>query len=261
MLAAISDIVCSDRIRAVNTAAVKALSASIQEVGLLNPVTVSSHTIVREGRARDGYLLISGMHRLEAAKALGWTEIEITVSDLSGPAAVIAECDENLCGTNLTASERALFTRRRKEAYEALHPETRHGGDRASCQLGDLKSDRFTADTATKTGQSERTIQRDASRGERVAPEVLSSIAGTKLDTGKTLDELASIPKEMQAVRVTEIAERRAVKPAPTPLNDIETEEQWMGAMMRVWNRGAREWRERFLSTVDAPVFDAGRAA
>jgi hypothetical protein len=29
-------------------------------------------------------------------------------------------------------AERVLFTKRRKEAYEALHPETRHGGDRAS---------------------------------------------------------------------------------------------------------------------------------
>jgi hypothetical protein len=79
-------------------------------------------------------------------------------------------------GTNLTAAERALFTRRRKEAYEALHPETRAGGDRRSsdCQLGDLKSERFTADTAIKTGQSERAVQRDAARGKNVAPEVMA---------------------------------------------------------------------------------------
>jgi hypothetical protein len=46
-----------------------------------------------------------------------------------------------------------------KRAIEALHPETKHGGDRRgpSCQLGDLKTDdRFTADTAVKNGQSER---------------------------------------------------------------------------------------------------------
>ncbi len=81
-------------------------------------------------------------------------------------------------------SERTLFTKRRKEAYEALHPETkahvagahganaaqgnasaklapaftsdvtaRHGGDRKSSrQLGDLP-ERFTAGTAQKTGR------------------------------------------------------------------------------------------------------------
>lgn len=70
----------------------------------------------------------------------------------------------------LTPAERATFTRRRKEAYEALHPETRHGGDRKSSrQLGDLNDDRFTADTAARTGQSERAVQRDAERGEKVA--------------------------------------------------------------------------------------------
>jgi ParB family transcriptional regulator, chromosome partitioning protein len=64
-------------------------------------------------------------------------------------------------------AERALFTAKRKEAYEALHPETRHGAvgrGGKSRQLGDSSSDRFAADTAEKTGRSERDIQRDAQR-------------------------------------------------------------------------------------------------
>jgi len=63
----------------------------------------------------------------------------------------------------------------------ALHPETRHGavgnGREKSCQVGDSTPDRFTADTAKKTGQSERVVQRDASRAERVDPGVLATIA------------------------------------------------------------------------------------
>ena len=42
------------------------------------------------------------------------------------------------------------------ELYEILHPETAHGGDRrASRQIGD-SNDRFTADTAERTGRSDR---------------------------------------------------------------------------------------------------------
>jgi hypothetical protein len=42
--------------------------------------------------------------------------------------------------------ERAFFTARRKTAWEALHPETIHGGDRKHCaqssrQLGDLNDE------------------------------------------------------------------------------------------------------------------------
>jgi hypothetical protein len=62
---------------------------------------------------------------------------------------------------------------RRKGAYEALHPETKNGAvverDRLR-QIGEVKADRFTADTASKTGQSERVIQRDASRPDTERP-------------------------------------------------------------------------------------------
>lgn len=55
-------------------------------------------------------------------------------------------------------------TKRRKQAYEALHPETRHGAignGRESRKLCDSTpatgiARRFTADTAANTGQSER---------------------------------------------------------------------------------------------------------
>lgn len=55
----------------------------------------------------------------------------------------------------------------RKDAHEALHPETKHGENQhtRSRQVGDSNApDRFTADTAAKTGQSELAIQREAER-------------------------------------------------------------------------------------------------
>ena len=81
----------------------------------------------------------------------------MTVLDLIGPAAVIAECDENLCGTNLSKAERALFTKHRKAAYIALHPETKahvagaHAANRSMGNAAAKLAIAFTADTAAKT--------------------------------------------------------------------------------------------------------------
>lgn len=179
-------IVAGGRLRALNTEQVEALVASIAEVGLLNPITVYPREVIEGGIAVPGYGLIAGAHRLEACKRLGLVDIAAQVVELPELKRQLAECDENLCGTKLSPAERALFTKRRKEIYEALHPEARHGG-----ATKDAKFASFAADTASKTGQSERAVQLDASRGERVGEDVLGQVIGTDMDKGTVLDALA----------------------------------------------------------------------
>ena len=216
-----------DRVRQADRKQVEALAESIREVGLLDPIAVAP-----EG---DGYALIAGMHRLEAARLLGWTEIPATVLALDQHRRIIAECDENLCAPSLTPAERAEFTRRRKAAYEALHPETTHGGDRKSDQVANLatrsETPRFTADTAAATGQSERAVQRDAERGEKVSDEALALIKGTRLDTGRYLDSIKNLSPEDQVAKVeadltppSEGVEKRDTHPAE-PVEPIDRAE------------------------------------
>lgn len=214
MLAAIPLDMIDDgqRLRDISEAQVASLINSIGDVGLLNPITVFPKKVLRGAVWVDGYGLIAGLHRKTACERLGLAEIEAQVLQLSELERQIAECDENLCATQLTPSERAMFTKRRKEAYEALHPETRHGGDRdPSRQVGDLP--RFTEDTASKTGQSERAVQRDAERGAKIDDVALSIVKGTDLDTGTYLDKLKSVPKDEQVKTVRE--QLRALREKP----------------------------------------------
>jgi hypothetical protein len=172
--------------RPLDEAAVAALAESIAKIGLINPI--------RCRVSGDGWEVVTGSHRLAAYSSLGLVDIEAVVYDPDDLHAELAMIDENLCRSELSPADRARQTARRKAIYEEMHPETRHGGDRteASRQLGDL-SERFTADTATVSGRSERAVQRDAERGEKVIDEVLSMIAGTKLDTGTYLDKLKKL--------------------------------------------------------------------
>ncbi len=97
--------------------------------------------------------------------------------------AELAMIDENLQRAELTPAERASYTARRKAIYETLHPETvlgaalKRGVESPYRQVGET-ADRFTASTAEATGKSERTIQRDAERGEKISERALAMVKG-----------------------------------------------------------------------------------
>lgn len=275
------------RLRGVNEEQVAAIVDSVAEVGILNPITVYARRVIRDHVSVDGYGLVAGLHRLEAVKRLGLAEVPAQVVDLSELQRQIAECDENLCGTRLSTAERAMFTRRRKEAYEALHPETKQEAFKGnqhtsgSRQLGDKQPDRFTKDTAKSTGQSERKVQRDAERGDKIDPDVMKEIKGSRHDKGVVLDILKKLShaEQKQAVfRVKSGAsagfqdaydfikgeDRPAPKPVPPPdppRNPNEAFNKWCGDMNRVWSRAPQDWREQWLDMIDRPVFDQTRAA
>jgi len=240
------------RIRRADPRQVAALADSIALVGLLNPITVRPTTIYQSGQPRDGFDLIAGLHRLEACRKLGWETIPATVVEMDDMRRLLAECDENLCSTVLTPAERAEFTRKRKLAYEALHPETRLGENQHTRvrKLCEPTSDRFTADTAARTGKSERAVQLDARRGERIAPEVLDQIkADPALNKGKVLDVLAATPAAQQQAKLSELA-AQAIAPRPKPVPHVPAdtaEEAWRAGILKAWNRGARDWRLRLL--------------
>jgi ParB family chromosome partitioning protein len=254
------------RLRDIDRDQVAALAASIKEVGLLNPITVYPREIIRNGQPVEGYGLVAGAHRLEACKSLGWSEVPATVVDLSDDERIIAECDENLCGSKLTPSEQAMFTAKRKEAYLRMHPETAAGVAGAEAKHGRADDKlSFADDQAEKTGVDKRTVQRTAERGEKITTAALAMVKNTELDTGVFLDKLKKVNPDNQveyvdkALRDARAPKRKPVPPADTPLNDFEAEQKWLADLTRVFNRGSAEWRERAHDHLypDVPVMDA----
>jgi hypothetical protein len=63
----------------------------------------------------------------------------------------------------------------------------------------------YAAKAAADLGVDERTVRRDLARGKKIAPEVLSDVAGTELDKGVVLDELARVPRVDQPALLDEI--------------------------------------------------------
>lgn len=175
--------------RAVDGSIVNGLAESIAAVGLINPIRV------REARGR--WEVVAGVHRLMAYRQLGLAEIEAQVVTDDDLHAELAMIDENLMRAELSASDRAVQTARRKAIYLELHPETAEhvaGGVAKNSAADNLSAaPSFAAETAKATGKDERSVRRDAERGEKVIPEVIDLIRGTKLDTGVYLDKLKKL--------------------------------------------------------------------
>lgn len=243
--------------RPINSDAVAGLVDSIGTVGLINPIRVRA--------SGDGWEVIAGVHRLEACKALGLVDIECDVVDDDDLHAELAMIDENLCRAELTPSDRASQTARRKAIYLELHPDTGHG--KASPNK-DANLAPFHVETAKATGQSERTVQRDTERGEKILPEVMEMIRGTKLDTGTYLDKLKKMPgseqyraasRDLLHIRNQErqaLSARTKIKLADAPLNDDAAREKQVAALMSAWNRATAEAREEFMARIEVPVMD-----
>ncbi len=175
-----------DRLRDLDEKTILALMDSFKNHGQQSPIIVY-------GKETDvAVRLGAGGHRLETCRRLG-IHVLCFHNDGDELDRQLCEIDENLIRADLTPSDRALFLARRKEIYLVKHPETAHGGERASRQIGDLNSGgskRFTAATAEATGQRERTVQRDIERGEKISAKAILTIRGTRHDKGVTLDQM-----------------------------------------------------------------------
>jgi ParB family chromosome partitioning protein len=189
----ISDIKINPGRRDTQQRNVEELARSIAAVGLMNPITVTQDNT-----------LIAGLHRLEAVKLLGWTEIECVVSKADGLQAELAEIDENFVRAGLSHRELGDLLLRRKELYEAIHPETRQGQRNGQTAKNDnltvLGAKPFSEDTADKLGISKRTVERLVQTAANLTPEAKKTIrdAGDKITKGAAL-KISKLPPDQQA--------------------------------------------------------------
>jgi ParB family chromosome partitioning protein len=196
MKISVNNIVVKDNRRELKESTVAELMQSINEVGLLNPVTID-----------EDNNLIAGAHRLEAIKRLGWSEIDCNViGGLDDLQKRMAELDENIIRNNGSYLERDEWMLERKEIYEALHPETKHGMRNGQTSKNDNLSslESFAQDVAEKTGLSERTIQRSIQRAADIIPDMKEIIKETDMPKS-TATDIARLETEEQKTIAKEI--------------------------------------------------------
>jgi ParB family transcriptional regulator, chromosome partitioning protein len=185
----LTDITVKQGRRAVDESKVRELSQSMAEIGLINPITVTQDKT-----------LITGAHRLAAAKLLGWTEIEATVSELDGLRAELAEIDENLMRNDLHYIDRGNSIKRRCEILRMLGLMATAGRPTKN----QSESDGFLTnkELANKIGVSETQFKIERQIARDILPEAQEAIKAADLPKTDALKIARMEPeKQVEAVR------------------------------------------------------------
>jgi hypothetical protein len=119
--------------------------------------------------------------------------------------AALWEIDENFARAELTDAQRAEHHVRREEILKRKGLVSDGPG---RPKKNSEKSSSYSQQASETLGISKRTVEKDLARGKKIAPDVLSEVAGTDLDKGVVLDELARTPAPDQRAKLAEIALR-----------------------------------------------------
>jgi len=250
MMLAIDQIRVGKRLRQMRLERIAELAESIGKIGLLMPISVTSCAVRHANGGNDvAFDLVAGMHRLEACKSLGHTEIEVSVLRLDAAECELWEIDENLCRAELTELERGEHLMRRKEIYEKKWPQARHhaaGAVAANEAMGNATARNavasFSANVTNKIGLAERTIRQSISRARRLDPKIRDKVRAlpTVADSGPELDALAKLEPAQQkrAVALVESGQAQGIRAAKKLMRPIANP-----ASLRAANDIARQKR------------------
>lgn len=192
----IADIdVGTDRLRGASEAEVAALVGLIAEFGQTTPILVR--------RKKSGFVLVDGLHRLEATRRSGLAEIPVRAYTMTDDEAQMLEASQNLIG-GLSPLDDAVFLAAWKRAHLKKHPETARGVAGGLARQGQqANSSSFAEIVAAKRAVSVRQVQKVIAAGERLNA---ANIAGlrqcTRPMTFKDVETIAKIgePSERDAV-------------------------------------------------------------
>jgi hypothetical protein len=247
------------RLRDLRDEGVEILAGSLEAVGLRTPISVRYYAerpaSVRPGETDDALILMTGAHRLAAAKRLGWEKIECFVYyDGDEIDAQLWEIAENLHRAELTALERdeqvALWvklSKLRQPDEVSVGGRGKTGGTSAAAkEIGVSEPDARRAVKVAGLSDEAKAAARDAGLDDNRSA-LLDAARHTSVS-----DQVAAIRERAAARHVPKVADR--------PLHDVEALERQVSTLMSAWNKASAEARQEFLARIDAPVFDRSAA-
>lgn len=258
----VSSIHVGERQRPIDADHAIAIAASMDERGLINPVTVRSTP--NQGGGKTPFTLVAGGHRLFAAKSLAWDEIDAIMVSADANEAILIEIAENLFRNELTALNRALFVSKYRETWEETHGAINPQGGRPSKKhrhdggvifaSGKELSDRVKE----RLGISGRTYERISQIAMNLHPDLRQALRGTDIEDDQSkLLKLAKLDPEKQASVAAALSEGADfakvmswLKPHAEGQEASKSEDATFKRLVALWDSADEDTRRRFLQHV-----------
>jgi ParB family chromosome partitioning protein len=179
---------------------VSSLEKSIQTLGLIAPLVISSDNVI-----------LAGARRYQALLNLGRTEAPVVVVEGNSLEKELVSIDENLVRKDLTKMEIETHLRRAKEIYQTLFPEPEVPVKEESISeqkiiKETLPAEKFLTMVSEKTGLSPKQIHEAISRDELSSEEVKEARLNGELSLSQT-NEIVKLKKEDQTLAIDHIKE------------------------------------------------------
>jgi ParB family transcriptional regulator, chromosome partitioning protein len=249
----------TDRLRGASEAEVAALVDLIHEFGQTTPILVR--------RKKSGFVLVDGLHRLEATRRAGLGDIPVRAYTMTDEEAQMLEASQNLIG-GLSPLDDAVFLAAWKRAHLKKHPETARGISGALAKHGlQANSSSFAEIVAAKRAVSVRQVQKVIAAGERLNA---ANIAGlrqcARAMTFKDVETIAKIgeaeerdavifrfsfgnAKSIGEARKSLAIERGGIQ--PTVKDPVETD---FLALSALWARAHKTAKRRFVEQYESEL-------
>lgn len=225
-----------------------AISESMRQIGLKTPITVR--------KKKDGTLiLIAGQHRLEAAKKLGWKEIDCFVVKGSNVDARLWTVAENFHRAELQPFEQAKFL---KDWERLLKKRAR---DVQDAQPGGRQPyDKGLSGTAKALGMSRESVRRLRTIGE-ISKEAqaaadkagLGDNKGALVKIGKAKTPKAQLEKVRELVKAREAPPRRGRWLEKKQVKRLNQAFKKAKSFKREWRAASVRARMKFIKKVLKP--------
>ena len=222
----VGEILVAERIRTEH-GDIPALAKSIQEHGLINPITVME-------QANGGYILIAGLRRLEAVRSLGEHNIRATLlSPLEADEALMLEIAENEQRKEFTVSERLAYADRIKAVEVEKSKQRMLAGKRSEAADPVAKRPQGSGKTrdivARKAGFTSEQQMRRAAEVAGKRPDLLGKIDNGELTIGGAISEMKRTEQPADLKEASNISSHETVVER---LVDIEVYQPFKPHMM-----------------------------